>query len=181
MDQGQTLPLLWLLSDARNDAKLERAMAALPRGSGFVFRHYHLDPVQRRARFDRLASLGRQNGHRIVLAGNVEACAAWGADGVYGTVEQIAPLDAGLRLGTAHGGDELQAANRAGIDGVFLSPVFPTRSHPGQATLGVQGFRVLAQQALIPVIALGGMTAESARELDWPRWGAIDGLSGNSH
>lgn len=177
MDQGQTLPLLWLLSDARNDAKLERALAALPRGSGFVFRHYHLDPVQRRARFDRLADLGRQNGHRIVLAGNVQDSAAWGADGVYGTVGQIAPLDAGLRLGTVHGGDELQAANRAGIDGVFLSPVFPTRSHPGQKTLGLQRFRVLAQQALIPVIALGGMTAERARELDWPRWGAIDGLA----
>lgn len=181
MPARQTLPLLWLLSDQRNDAALEQALAGLPRGSGFVFRHYHLDPAQRRARFDALASLGRQNGHRIVLAGNVEACAAWGADGVYGAVEQVALLDAGLRLGTAHSGDELQAANRAGLDGVFLSPVFPTRSHPGATTLGVQGFGVLAQQALIPVIALGGMTAERARDLDWPRWGAIDGLSGNSH
>lgn len=181
MSARQTLPLLWLLSDQRNDAALEGALAGLPRGSGFVFRHYHLEPEQRRARFEALASLARRSGHRIVLAGNVEGCASWGADGVYGTVEQIAPLDAGLRLGTAHNGEELQAANRAGLDGVFLSPVFPTRSHPGQKTLGVQGFGVLAQQALIPVIALGGMTADRARELDWPRWGAIDGLSGGSH
>ncbi|MEL7317386.1 MAG: thiamine phosphate synthase, partial [Pseudomonadota bacterium] len=28
-----------------------------------------------------------------------------------------------------------------------------------------------------PVIALGGMTAERAREIQWPRWAAIDGLS----
>jgi len=27
------------------------------------------------------------------------------------------------------------------------------------------------------VIALGGMTAERARAMDWPRWAAIDGLS----
>lgn len=177
MPARQTLPLLWLLSDERNDAALEQALAALPRGSGFVFRHYQLDPAQRRARFDALAPMAQNGGHRVILAGNVEDWAAWGADGVYGTVEQVAPLDAALRLGTAHDGDELQAANRAGLDGVFLSPVFPTRSHPGSEVLGVQGFSVLAQQALVPVIALGGMNASRARELGWPRWAAIDGLA----
>lgn len=176
MDQGQTLPLLWLLSDARNDAGLERALAALPHGSGFVFRHYHLAPEARRKRFDTLARMARNCDHRVVLAGNVQDRVAWGADGVYGSVAEIAPLDGCLRLGAAHNGDELQAANAARLDGVFLSPVFPTRSHPGATTLGVQGFRVLAQQALIPVIALGGMTADRARDLGWPRWGAIDGL-----
>ena len=177
MDQGQTLPLLWLLSDQRNDAGLDRALAALPRGSGFVFRHYHLGPEARRDRFDALARMARNGDHRVILAGNVEHWASWGADGVYGAVAEIAPLDGCLRLGTAHNGDELQAANAARLDGVFLSPVFPTRSHPGSEVLGVQGFNVLAQQALVPVIALGGMSAARARELDWPRWGAIDGLA----
>ena len=63
-----------------------------------------------------------------------------------------------------------------GADGIFLSPVFPTASHPEAETLGIHGFHVLAQQSPIPVIALGGMTHDRARELDWPRWGAIDGL-----
>ncbi|MFN4114272.1 MAG: thiamine phosphate synthase [Sphingomonadaceae bacterium] len=177
MDQGQTLPLLWLLSDQRNDADLERALARLPNGSGFVFRHYHLDEERRRARFERLSDCARDHGHRVILAGNIRDCAAWRADGVYGAVEGVARHTGGLRLGTAHNGDELQAANRARLDGVFLSPVFPTRSHPGAAVLGIQGFQVLAQQALIPVIALGGMTSARARALNWPRWGAIDGLA----
>lgn len=176
MPARQTLPLLWLLSDQRNDAALEGALAALPRGSGFVFRHYHLSEPERRGRYDALAAIARSKGHAVVLAGNVADAASWGADGVYGPTPAIAPLP-GLRLGTAHNGDELQAANAARIDGVFLSPVFPTRSHPGRKVLGVQGFSVLAQQALVPVIALGGMTAARARELDWPRWGAIDGLA----
>jgi thiamine-phosphate pyrophosphorylase len=29
----------------------------------------------------------------------------------------------------------------------------------------------------MPVIALGGMNALTARRLDWQRWAAIDGLS----
>ena len=43
------LPLLWLLSDKRNDAGLEDALRALPPRSGFVFRHYHLEESARRA------------------------------------------------------------------------------------------------------------------------------------
>lgn len=169
----QTLPMLWLLSDARNDAALERALAALPVGSGFVFRHYHLAPAARRARFATLAQCARSHGHLAILAGPERG---WGEDGAYGPVAVVAAAE-GLRLGTAHSGDELQQANRAGVDGVFLSPVFPTRSHPGAQVLGVQGFQVLAQQALVPVIALGGMNRARARALDWPRWGAIDGLA----
>ena len=169
MSARQSLPLLWLLSDARNDAGLEQALQALPKGSGFVFRHYHLPPEERRARFDALAALARSRGHLVILSGGED----WGADGHYGAA---GTFGSGLHLATAHDGDELQKAIAAGVDGIFLSPVFPTNSHPGAKTLGVFGFRVLAQQSPVPVIALGGMNAERARELDWPRWGAIDGL-----
>lgn len=169
MKTRQSLPLLWLLSDARNDAGLEGALRALPRGSGFVFRHYHLPPVERRARFDELARIAWARGHKVILSGSED----WDADGSYGPTDR---LGKGLKLATAHDGEEIVAAMAAGADGIFLSPVFPTASHPGTSTLGVHGFHVLAQQSAVPVIALGGMNAERAIELDWPRWGAIDGL-----
>lgn len=170
------LPLLWLLSDARNDAGLEAALAALPRGSGFVFRHYHLGPRARADRFRSLAGVARVAGHVIVLADDEARAREWGADGVYGGRARIAPAQGLLTLATAHDGDELAAAGRAAADGVFLSPVFATRSHPEAQPLGIHGFHVLAQQSRVPVIALGGMTKARARELAWPRWGAVDGL-----
>ncbi|WJY19360.1 thiamine phosphate synthase [Alteriqipengyuania flavescens] len=168
--------MLWLLSDERNDAGIAEAFANLPEASGFVFRHYHLRGKKRHTHFTYLATLARLHRHRIVLSGDIETAREWGADGVYGPAAlQRAP--GLLRLATAHDGAELQAANAAGVDGVFLSPVFPTRSHPGAYALGPMGFAVLAQQSLAPVIALGGMTAERAQLLGWPRWGAIDGLA----
>ncbi|QYJ07509.1 thiamine phosphate synthase [Qipengyuania flava] len=160
------LPLLWLLSDARNDAGLEDALRALPEGSGFVFRHYHLDDGARQARYDELAGLARAHGHTVILSGRED----WGADGHYGQ------KGTGLYLATAHDGDELQAAIAEGADGIFLSPVFPTASHPGSQTLGPHGFSVLAQQSPVPVIALGGMTRARADAFSIVRWGAIDGL-----
>lgn len=177
MPARQTLPLLWLLSDARNDAGLKASLESLPRGSGFVFRHYHLDDSQRAARFRELAEAARAAGHLVILADGPTKAREWGADGVYGDPARMRGAKALLSLATAHDGRELTAAADAGTDGVFLSPVFPTRSHPGAKTLGIHGFHVLAQQSVVPVIALGGMTQARARELNWPRWGAIDGLA----
>lgn len=174
MRARQSLPLLWLLSDARNDAGLEAALADLPRGSGFVFRHYHLEPGERAARFRHLASVARRGGHIVALAGEAAVARKWGADGIYASTTKLTGTDGLLALATAHDGDELAAAAAAGADGVFLSPVFPTRSHPDATPLGVHGFHVLAQRSPVPVIALGGMTAARALELAWPRWGAID-------
>ena len=172
MTARQSVPRLWLLSDARNDARLETALRKLPRGSGFVFRHYHLPDAARRARFDALAALARSHGHRIVLAGPGD----WGQDGVYGPPFRIRERN-GLRLATAHDAAELDEAYFAGVDAAFLSPVFATNSHPGSPVLGPDRFLSLAQAAPLPVIALGGMTQARADALGWPRWGAIDGLA----
>ena len=177
MAQDQSLPFLWLLSDPRNDAVLETALAALPKGSGFVFRHYHLHPQARRTRFDMLADIARQRGHRVVLSDSPVTARRWGADGVYGAASRMPRGDTMLKLATAHDWKEIVAAKRVGADGIFLSPVFTTRSHHDAKPLGPVRFRMLAAKAAVPVIALGGMNEHSARRLGWPRWGAIDGLA----
>jgi thiamine-phosphate pyrophosphorylase len=75
-------------------------------------------------------------------------------------------------LATAHSLRELARARRA--DAALLSPVFPTRSHPGGKVLGPLRFRLLAQRSPVPVIALGGLNPRAARRLKWPRWAGID-------
>ncbi|QWC56579.1 thiamine phosphate synthase [Erythrobacter sp. 3-20A1M] len=171
------LPMLWLLTDVRNDARLEQAIARLPTGSAVVFRHYHLDEAARRKRFDARAALARKNGHAMVLSGGAETAAAWGADGAYAPPDRLGPPSELLRIATAHDADEIARAEAVEADAIMLSPVFPTRSHADAKTLGIAGFHALAEATRLPVIALGGMTAERARQLDWSRWAAIDGLS----
>ena len=167
------VPCLVLISDARNDAALERSLARLPRGSALVFRHYHLPPAQRRVRFARLRRLARAHGITVIGA---RVPRGWGADGVYGTPREISALP-GLRLATAHSLAEVGAAVRARADAILLSPVFPTRSHPGGAVLGPVRFALIARQSPVPVIALGGMTRRRAATLPVHGWAAIDGLT----
>ncbi|MEM6475763.1 MAG: thiamine phosphate synthase [Pseudomonadota bacterium] len=168
----------WLISDARNDAVLEDALRRMTRGSGFIYRHYHLGEPERYLRFRALRKVARACGHTVIVAQGVQKAAQWQADGAYGPPCALQRRRTGqLRLATAHNLTEIGLANRIGADAVLLSPVFATRSHPGADTLGIAKFRLLARYSNTPVIALGGMNAKGARALDWPRWAAIDGLS----
>jgi thiamine-phosphate pyrophosphorylase len=173
----RALPDLWLLSDARNDAGLEEALRRLPRGSGFIYRHYDFADGKRIARWFELLRIVRARDHVAVLADSALTARDWGADGVYGAPRALYPTRDLLTLATAHSLGEIGLANRARADAVLLSPAFPTRSHPLACALGPSRFRLLAAHAEMPVIALGGMTPRSARRLAWPRWAAIDGLS----
>ncbi|WP_338241790.1 thiamine phosphate synthase [Aurantiacibacter hainanensis] len=177
MNGFHSLPNLWLLSDERNDSMVETALAALPRGNAFVFRHYHLNPAERKARFDRLAAICRRHDHLLVLSGTSKEAQDWGADGAYGPARKLDRVCGIGRFATVHDLLEMSRAERYGIDAMFLSPVFPTRSHPDGSCLGKEHFLFMASKANAPVIALGGMNAERAAELGWNRWAAIDGLS----
>lgn len=173
-----SLPNIWLISDARNDAALERALRQLPEGSGFIYRHYHLGDPERWQRFRALRHVAKAHRHTVILSDSAITAKEWGADGIYGAPRALWPRRDGLlHLATAHNLAEIGLANRLGADGVLLSPVFATRSHPEGRVLGASRFRLLAQRSRVPVIALGGMTAAKAERLGWPRWAAIDGLS----
>lgn len=166
---------IWLVSDARNDRRLERTLHSLPRGSGLIFRHYHLPARQRIARFLTLRRICRARGHLAVLAGSARAARKAGADGCYGAPATVAAGPALLRLVSAHDLGELASAARARAAAVLLSPVFPTRTHPGAATLGPVRFLLMARRSPIGVIALGGMSARVARRMPGTAWAAIDG------
>ena len=85
-----------------------------------------------------------------------------------------------LLTAAAHGRQGLARARRLGADGVVVSPVFPTRSHPGAPGLGPLRWAALARRAGRPALALGGLRPANAGRL--PRWAAglaaIDGFRG---
>ena len=68
-----------------------------------------------------------------------------------------------LITGSVHSLAALAKANW--IDEVFLSPVFPTTSHPGRATLTAVRANMIARGVRLPVYALGGIEARNAGRL----------------
>ncbi|WP_150292104.1 thiamine phosphate synthase [Sphingobium estronivorans] len=175
------LPTIWLMTDERvgQEALLAAAQRLPKGGAGIVLRHYRTPKAERRALFDRLAAIARRRRLTLMLGGTAAQAAAWGADGWHGRDGRaiMRPL---LHSAPVHGARELRMAARGKADFIFLSPLFPTRSHPGAPALGRLRFAALARRADMDVIALGGV-----RAMHWPMlrgmgasgWAAIDGLS----
>lgn len=173
------LPTLWLMTDERvAEDRLLRGAARLPRGSGIILRHYATPPAERRALFDRLRRIAIRRGLRLFLAGSEGQALAWGADGFHARSGRARRLP---RSAPVHDWGELRAAGRDGVALVFLSPLFPTRSHPGGKALGSYRFAALSRRARVPVMALGGVGTRHGllvRRLGAAGFGAIDALSG---
>jgi thiamine-phosphate pyrophosphorylase len=169
MHRRQPLPRLWLMTDERQGEALWTTLGRLPPGSGIVFRHYGLNPDARKTVFLRLRRIAKKKRLLVLVAG----AQALAGDGRYGG--QKGRPGPGLVGAPAHNVPEIRAAERSGADFLFLSPVYPTRSHPGAKALGRLRFALLARQTRLPVIALGGMNGRRARGLAGAYgWAGID-------
>ena len=172
---SQLLPRLWLLTDPRLGDALWPSLKALPRGSGVIFRDYHLPHAERRERYLGVRAIARARRLVLLLAGADKLAQAWRADGSHARHAKPALR---LRSAPVHSVRERIAAERTGADLLLISPVFASASHPGGTGLGRVRFAMLARNARTPVIALGGMTARRARSLPGIHgWAAIDALS----
>jgi thiamine-phosphate pyrophosphorylase len=150
--QGR-LPVLWLFTDAARGGDPVAAVGRLPKGGlcGVVFRH---DGVAGRAElFARVAQACRARGVALVAAGmngrgvGVHLRGGRGPKRGYGIV-----------TASAHGVAEVVRARRAGACIIFVSPVFATGSHPGEAALGPWRWNKIARYAgNRKAYALGGV------------------------
>lgn len=178
------LPDSWLFSDTRAQTDVIVLAALLPPGSGVVLRHDSLASGARWRLLRRLMRLARARGLTVLLAGTPAAAARWHAHGVHLRQHDACRAAQARRIGLlvtmpVHDAQEARRAHRARADGVFVSPLHPTRSHPGAPALGRAAWLRLARLAGGQAFALGGMTPARARALQRASgisvgWAAID-------
>jgi thiamine-phosphate pyrophosphorylase len=122
----------------------------------------------------------RRRGHILLVAGDRRMAINWQADGCHNGSDRLSHGPIQIRTAAVHNVGEMHRANRRRVDIVLLSPVYPTRSHPGQRPLSATQIRRLMALSHAPVILLGGMTRQ--RFARWKSslaygWAGIDGLS----
>jgi len=156
------------MTDERMGEALWAALRRLPRGAGIVFRHYTLPAAERRTLYRRVARIARQRGLVMVRAGSARLGYE---DGVHGR------RGAGLVTWPAHSRLEAIRAVRSGAAAIFVSPVFPTRSHPDAPALRDRRAGQVFAGLPVAAIALGGVTPTSGARLvrrGFHGWAAID-------
>lgn len=83
------------------------------------------------------------------------------------------PVDAARALNpqwwigrSVHDLAEAEAARTEGADYLVVGPVFATASHPGRPALGLRALQaIVAAAGELPVIAIGGISAERVKEV----------------
>lgn len=162
-------PVLWLFTDSARLPDPLPAARALPAGcAGVVLRHdHHPDrPAIGRA----LAAICRQRRLVLVVAGDARLAHGLGAGVHLRAGRWPGPYRPPLRQGafvtsSAHRPAELRRAAGSGARLAFVSPAFPTASHPSAPALGPSRWTALSRRVSMDVAALGGIDGRSIRRL----------------
>jgi len=174
----QRWPDAWLMTDERMAEKLWPALeCAGDLGAGVILRHHATDPERRTVIGRKVADLAHKRGLVLGVARDAVLARELGARLVHNPGE----VTLGLPFSRAvHDEAEAVAARDAGAALVFVSPLYPTRSHPGAPALGEKEAARLATMAGVPAYALGGIGAEDVRRqrklkgLGFAGWAGID-------
>jgi thiamine-phosphate pyrophosphorylase len=117
-----------------------------------------------------IAALCGQYGAACLVNDRVHLALAVGADGVHLGADDL-PIDAARRIlpaasiigGTARDPESARAARRAGATYLGVGPVWGTTTKAGlPQPIGLEGLAAVCEAVDLPVIAIGGITAERA-------------------
>lgn len=121
----------------------------------------------------RLRELTRRYGVRLLINDRIDIALAVGADGVHLPVDSFAPADARRLLGagavvgaSTHSVEQALNAAAGGADFVVFGPVFDTPSKRAfGAPLGLDALAKVTEAVPLPVLAIGGVTADRVRSV----------------
>jgi thiamine-phosphate diphosphorylase len=177
---GWASPVICLVTDRHRlapDAGTEQAVPALER---FLDQAVEtgVDLIQVRERdldagvlcrlVRRVVDRARGSGVRVVVNDRPDVALAAGADGVHlrgdsPAAARVRPLSPGWIIGrSVHSSDAVEPD--ADADYLLFGSVFSTTSKPGLLPSGVAPLTALAASSSRPVLAIGGITPDNARE-----------------
>lgn len=170
------LPRLYVITD-RAAAKqgcgsvLDACAAAADAGARlFQLRDKVVSPARRFRDSQELTTLLAGYGAQVIVNDRADIAIALGCDGVHRPQNGL-PVPALRRLveyrvvaASCHNARELLEADADRVDFVTFGPVFETASKPDATPAGLAGLSAAAKLVDIPIFALGGVTAENARD-----------------
>ena len=173
------LPCVLVMTDPRAP---EPELDAWPGEVAVIFRHF--GGHDRLATARRLREQTRARGHRLLIGADPEMAEAVEADGVHfrrdaalaGPLAWRARRPDWLISMAALKGGRTYAAPLDALDGLLVSPVFPSQSPSAGTPTGVEGLKG-ASRLGAPVFALGGVNAATVGRL---RGAPIAGVAGVS-
>jgi len=168
------LPKLYPITDRRLSglSHTEQTARLCEGGARLVqLREKHLSPREFYAEAVEALKLARTFGAKLIVNDRADVALAMGADGVHLGQDDLPPAAARDLLGvravigvSTHSVEQAIAAARLAVDYIAIGPVFDTTSKERpDPVVGLEGLcRVRAAVGHLPLVAIGGITAERA-------------------
>ena len=171
------LPKIYPITDARlsglSHAEQVRRLGA--GGATFVqVREKHLSPREFYGEAAEALRVARELGVRLIVNDRVDIALALGADGVHLGQDDLPPAAARELLGeravigfSTHNEVQAREAARLPVDYIAIGPIFQTSSKENpDPVVGLEGLRRVRDiVGQIPLVAIGGVGPENAREV----------------
>jgi thiamine-phosphate pyrophosphorylase len=171
------LPKLYPITDARLSGLSHAEQVARLSGGGATFiqlREKHLSPREFYQAAAEALEVARARGVRLIINDRVDIARALGADGVHLGQDDLPPVAARELLGeqaiigfSTHTVEQAIEAARLLVDYIAIGPIFNTSSKENPDPLvGLEGLRRVRQAVgRLPLVAIGGITLETAHEV----------------
>lgn len=171
------LPKLYAITDARlcGLSHAEQVARLVDGGAQFVqLREKRLSPREFYREAETALRVARARGARLIINDRVDIALALQADGVHLGQDDLPPEAARRLLGeraiigfSTHSPEQAREAARLPVDYIAIGPIFSTSSkdHP-DPVVGFDGLRRVRQMiGPLPLVAIGGINHETAREV----------------
>ncbi|MCP1675100.1 thiamine-phosphate pyrophosphorylase [Natronocella acetinitrilica] len=168
---------LYVITDGQSrslQVLIDRARAVLDGGARVLQYRDKTDDAPRRLR-EALALCGlcRDAGALFIVNDDSRLAAACGADGVHlgrddGAIDQARGLlgpEALIGVSCYNSLERAEALQRAGASYLAFGAVYPSPTKPGAIQVSMDTLREARQRFKLPLVAIGGITAENAAPL----------------
>ena len=171
------LPKLYPITDVRLSglSHAEQVSRLSEGGASFIqLREKHLSPREFYQAAAAALAVARMRNVKLIINDRVDIALALGADGVHLGQDDLPPPAARELLGeqaiigfSTHSIEQAKIAARLPVDYIAIGPIFNTSSKENPDPLvGLDGLRRVSEVvAPLPLVAIGGITLETAHEV----------------
>ncbi len=169
-------PKLFFFTNRKQFSDIFKTIETLPRNTVIIIREYDLEHKDRLLFAKKIVKIAREN-NLITLSGkSLELHLEAKTDGIHFSDNDISwrkylnykKNNSGLLLScSCHDEKSLRKTMNYGINFLFLSPIFPTNSHPNSKTIGNMRLAKITRELgdKSPIYALGGINLVNIRLL----------------
>ena len=170
------LPKVIIIFDDESFDKKKLLKLKIPKKSAFLLRSYETKKRKKIAK--QLLNFCKMKKIKLLIGSDIKLAEDINADGIHFPeymvkknkinwtyIKNVKSNKKWIITTAVHNIQSLKKAEELNIDAALLSPVFPSKSHPNNKSLGLNKFLKIVKKTKLPIYALGGINIKNVKSL----------------